>query len=260
MKRSGERLAEVESDPAFEHLPAGDLELDENYDALSAYHLAQSPNLDGDFAKWQSGPMYNFDKATQISVGKHRWKGPAIYPGASPWPGTRALLYVGVDVTDPDLYQPFSGRDIKDGDTFGLTMETRFRKNYYSTDPTGDEYVLFFSPGNFDDVKPSIFSDEDYLPPHAHPELLQSIVTAWKKTPQGYSGDIAIPVAFFDAGKFSVGYEIGMGLSIRKVLRPAKPTHSEDLKRITLQSKTDRLFHLRPRNPSSYPRLVLGTQ
>jgi hypothetical protein len=87
---------------------------------------------------------------------------------------------------------------------------------------------------------------------------MQSIFTTWKKTAQGYSGDVAIPAAFFDAGKFAAGYEIGMGLSIRKVLRPTKPTHSEDLERITLQSKSDHLFHLGPRNPSSYPRLVLG--
>ena len=257
VKRAGERLAEVKSDPAFKHLPSGELVWDETYDALSAYRLSQSPNLDGDFSKWQGGQVYTLDKAAQVSLGAHRWKGPQDLSGRVALAWDESFLYVGVDVTDPDLYQPFSGRDIKDGDTFGLTIETRFRKHYFATDPTGNEFVLFFSPGNFTGVQASVFSDEDYLPPHATPEDLQTIFTAWKKTAQGYSGDIAIPMTFFDALKIAAGYEIGMGFSIRKVLRPAKPTHSEDLERITLQSKSDHLFHLGPKNPSSYPRLVL---
>ena len=259
VKRAGERLPQVNADPAFRHVATGELQWDENYEGLSARHLAQSPNLDGDFSKWQSGPVYTLDQASQLSVGAHRWKGSGELSARVALAWDASFLYVGVDVTDPDLYQPFFARGIQNGDTFVLSLETGFRKNYFATQATGDEYVLFFSPGNFTDVQPSIFSDEDYLPPREQPaNYWESFFTAWKKTAHGYSGDIAIPVTLFEGGKFTAGYEIGLGFSVRKVLRPAKPTPEEDLERITLQSKKDRLFHISPKNPSSFPRLVLA--
>ena len=101
-----ERLVEVKADPAFRHLPDGTLQWDENYEALSAYRLAQSPNLDGDFSKWDNGPMYRLDERAQVVTGAKLWKGPQrSCPRAWRWRGTQAFFYVGVDVIDPDLYQ-----------------------------------------------------------------------------------------------------------------------------------------------------------
>jgi hypothetical protein len=80
----------------------------------------------------------------------------------------------------------------------------------------------------------------------------------WKKTANGYAGDIAIPVSFFDAGQFSKGYEIGMSFEVQKVFPPAKPAEEEHLKRIILSSKKDHLFRVTAGNPSSFPRLVLA--
>jgi hypothetical protein len=86
---------------------------------------------------------------------------------------------------------------------------------------------------------------------------MQEIFTAWKKTQHGYSGDIAIPNVYFEGGKLIPGYEIGLSFSVRKVIRPTKPTDVEDLERIVLQSKKDSLFRVSTGNPSSFPRLVL---
>ncbi len=259
VKRTGERLAEMKADPAFRPLPDGKLQWNESYDALSAYHLAQAPNLDGDFAKWQSGPLYVLAHAAQVAIGAKRWKGSKELSARVALAWDESYFYVGVDVTDPDLYQPFFARGIENGDTFVLTLETAFRKNFYAKEPTGDEYALFFSPGNFADVKPSIFSDEDYLPPRARPHnYMQEIHTAWQKTAQGYSGDIAIPASYFEEGKFAPGCELGLGFGVRKVIRPTKPTDEEDLERIELQSKKDHLFRASTRNPSTFPRVVLA--
>jgi len=86
---------------------------------------------------------------------------------------------------------------------------------------------------------------------------MQEIYTAWKKTANGYSGDIAIPVTFFEGGKLAPGYEVGLGFSLTKVVPPTRPTDAEDLERIVLESKKDHLFRASTRNPSSFPRLVL---
>jgi len=258
IKRTSERLPEVNADPAFQHLPDGTLQWDENYEALSAYRLTQSPNLDGDFSKWESGPMYRLDERAQVVEGAKLWRGPHDLSARVALAWDASFLYVGVDVIDPDLCQPFFARGIQNGDTFVLALEAGFRKNFFAKEPTGDEYTLYFSPGNFAGVKPSIFSDEDYLPPRpqAH-NYMQEIYTAWKKTPNGYSGDIAIPVTFFEGGKFAQGYELGLGFGVTKVIRPLRPTDAEDLERIVLQSKKDHLYRVSAGNPSSFPRLVL---
>jgi len=86
---------------------------------------------------------------------------------------------------------------------------------------------------------------------------MQEIYTAWKKTANGYSGDIAVPVTFFEGGKLAQGYELGLGFSVMKVIPPTKPTDAEDLERVVLQSKKDRLFRVTAKTPSSFPRLVL---
>ncbi|MFZ0959943.1 MAG: beta-N-acetylglucosaminidase domain-containing protein [Terriglobia bacterium] len=258
ISRTIERLAEVKADPAFQHLADGAIQWDENYDALSAYHLAQSPNLDGDFSKWERGPIYRLDQRAQVVAGEERWKGSQSLSARVALAWDTSFLYVGVDVVDPDLYQPFFARGIQNGDAFVLALEAGFRKNYFAKEPTGDEYALYFSPGNFNGVDKSIFSDEDYLPPRPQPhDYVQEVYTAWKKTPSGYCGDIAIPVTFFEGGKFAPGYELGLEFGVMKVIRPARPTDAEDLERIVLQSKKDHLFRASTGNPSSFPRLVL---
>ncbi|MGO8790911.1 MAG: beta-N-acetylglucosaminidase domain-containing protein [Terriglobia bacterium] len=258
VKRTEERLGEVKADPAFRHLPDGKLQWDENYEALSAYRLSQSPNLDGDFSKWESGPVYRLDERTQVAAGSEAWKGPHDLSARVALAWDDSFLYVGVDVVDPDIYQPFFARGIENGDTFALTLEAGFRRNFLATEPTGDEYALYFSPGNFAGVKPSIFSDEDYLPTRPFPHnYMQEIYAAWKRTSKGYSGDIGIPVTFFEGGKFAPGYELGLAFSTTKAIRPTRPTNAEDLGRIVLQSKKDRLFRATTGNPSSFPRVVL---
>ncbi|MBZ5513366.1 MAG: beta-N-acetylglucosaminidase domain-containing protein [Acidobacteriia bacterium] len=259
LARTRERLPKVATDSAFRRLADGKLLWRPDYDTITAPRLASPPTLDGDFGKWRSGPVYALDQSAQIRVGEKLWRGPDRFSlrVAPAWDD--AFLYLGAEVTDPDLYQPFAGRGIEAGDVFILVLETAFRKNFASTRPTGDEYRLLFSPGDFSAVAPSIFSDEDYLPPRpaAH-DYNREIKTAWKKTPSGFSGDIAIPVSYFDGGRFSEGYEIGVAFGAQKVLKPAGSTAAEtELVRVVFSSKSDPLFPIHVDNPASYQRLVL---
>ena len=83
IKRTEERLAEVKADPAFKHLPDGTFEWDENYEALHAYHLTQSPNLDGDFSKWESGPTYRLGRTSAGGDRRQALEGTTRVVGAS---------------------------------------------------------------------------------------------------------------------------------------------------------------------------------
>jgi hypothetical protein len=172
-------------------------------------------------------------------------------------------LYLGFDLSDSALNQPFRGRDITKGDTVSIILETAFRKNFRSTDTDGDEYHIFFSPGDFGSVMPSVYSAEDYLPPRpVARDTSNDIKAAWKKTPKGFSGDIAIPVSWFEGGVFKEGYEIGLSVSAEKAFPPPPglPEDSENIQRIVFHSKQDRLFPVRFGNPSSYQRLVLSAE
>ncbi len=253
-----ERLAKVSADPAFSHLADGKLQWREDYEALTANRLAAPLRVNGDFTRWARGPLHTLNEASQISQGANLWKGANQLAARVGLAWDDDYLYVGVDVIDPQLYQPFFSRGIEKGDVFILDLETGFRRNFSATQFTGDEYSLLFSPGDFSSVKPSIFSDEDYLPPRPHPhDYGQEIKTAWKKTATGYSGDIAIPVAFFAGGKFSEGYEIGCAFGVQKAFPPQTPEEAEEPRRIVLTSKTDALFRVSVDNPATFARLVL---
>lgn len=257
--RTRKRLDEVLASPAFVRLPDGRLAPREDYDLIEASRLAAPPALDGNFSKWESGRVLSLDQKSQILRGANRWRGPDDFSARVALGWDSQYLYIGFDVTDPDLNQRHVGRGIEDGDFFSLTLQTAFRRNYSGTNPTGDEYRIYFSPGNFSNVAPSLFSDEDYLPsrnrPHDHSKEIR---TAWLKTPKGYSGDIAIPVSYFESGSLREGYEIGLGFAVQNVARnQAGRKSGPSPEKIVFISKKNSLFPIYLGNPSSYPRLVL---
>ncbi len=252
--KTRERLEKVRADPAFAHLPGEKLKWRDDDDVLYATRVTAPPKLDGDSIKWREGSVYLFNRREQIVRGERRWNTKFTARVALAW--DEQDLYIGVDVAGEKINQPFQGRGIEEGDTFILTLETAYRKNFENTHAGTDEYRLFFSPGNFSGVPPSIFSDEDYLPPRPmlrHYE--REIRTAWMKTPEGYSGDMAIPVSYFDGGRFFGGYEIGLSFAVQKVLAPRRKR--EEGRKIVFSSKRDHLFPAHFGNPSSYQRLVL---
>jgi hypothetical protein len=253
------RLEQVEADPAFCKLPDGKLQWRDDHDVLSAGRFAQHPRLDGDFGKWQGRTLYTLNQEAQAD---HRDKSRSGVQGFFVRVGLgwdEQYLYVGVDVKDSDVYQPFFGRGIQDGDAFILALEAAFRKDFLMGQRHGNLYPLYFSPGDFAGVKPSIFLDDGHLPPHPQPhDCNKEIKTAWKKTPLGFSGDIAVPASFFEGGAFAKRYEIGINLGGQKVIRPAasgKPQAPGGI--IYLTSKRDKLFPFEGDNPASYQRLVL---
>ena len=123
-----------------ERLSDGKLALREDYCLIEVLRLASPLTLDGDFSKWSSHRIYALDPEAQILRGAKHWEGPEDFAARAPFAWNENYLYVGVDVTDKELYQPAVGRGIENGDAFSLTVHTAFRKNYFATESTGDEY------------------------------------------------------------------------------------------------------------------------
>ena len=264
------RAEEVLKDSAFRHRPGRVLEWRADFDALQASRVNEGFQLDGEFEKWQKGVVYEMRNRNQIFAGAGHWRGPEQFSVRFSLGWDEINFYVGLDVSDSDPYTQFTGRDIAKGDAVILLLETAFRKNFNRHNADGDEYRLLFSPGDFAQVPPSVFSDQDYLPPRPVPRNFdKEIQTVWKKTSKGYSGDIAIPAAWFDGGParrslgeggpFRPGYEVGIGLAAQKVFPSpaASQGQEEEAPRIIFRSKANRLFELNFGNPASYQRLIL---
>jgi hypothetical protein len=266
------RLSAVTADEAFRRQPDGRLMWRDDYDVLDASLSGDPLRLDGDFPGLAGNEKYQLDGAGQIVRGADLWKGPEQFSARVALGWDPQYLHIRVEVTDPELNQFFTGRLIDHGDIFTVTLDTAFRKRLTTGQADGARYSLLFSPGNFVDVAPSIFSEEDTMPPRPRPRHYnKEVMTAWKKTPTGFSGDIAIPVFYFDGGKFRPGYEIGLSFGAQKALPitevvaatsqagrvRAALKSQEDLKLIVLTSKKDQLFPVRFGNPATYQRLVL---
>ena len=252
------QLSRILASSAFKHRPDGKIEWDGDQHRLAAAPLAKAPEMDGDFAKWQSGPIHPLYQAPQLEAGQEFWKGPQQFSAKVAFAWDRKNLYVAVDVVDPELYQPFEGRGIQRADAFRLIIDT---VNDIRPGRPAGVYDLYFSPGNFADVHPSIFCDEDFFPSRPTPHHYdREIRTAWKKTAAGFSGDIVIPASFFGRREFSAGEEIGLSFGARKTFLP-KDASAEDLQGVAFTSKEDKLFSVDPENPATLQRLVLiGSQ
>ncbi len=259
--RTRKRLAEVLDDPAFQPLPGGRIQLRKDFDVLHATRVPdQGFVLDGDFAKWEGKTVYRLDARDQITRGHRRWRGAQQFSARFALGWNENTLFLAFDVTNPNLYQPAAGRGIDNGDAVAIYLETAFRKNYLSTEATGDEYHLFFSPGDFAGVPASVYSSEDYLPPRpVKHDYAREIQSAWRKTAQGYSGEVALPASWFEGGRFKPGYEIGLSVSAQKVFPKAgaNALEAEDFPRVIFRSKQDRTFSVHVGNPQSYQKLVL---
>lgn len=248
------QLDRVLASPAFKHLPDGKIQWDDEQHVLVAPRVAGTPTLDGDFSKWQSGKVYVLNRSSQLDNGEKLWKGPEQFSARVALGWDEDNLYVGVDVVDQQLYQPFWGRGIQMGDAFRLVFDTA--KEIKPGRPVG-AYDLYLSPGNFADVKPSIYCDEDFFPPRPRPhDYNQEIRTAWRKTAVGFSGDIVIPASFFEYGKFGLEQEIRLSFGALKTF-PPKDALAEDLDQIVFTSKEDKLFSVESQNPATFQQMVL---
>jgi len=249
------QLKSLLADLAFRHLPDGRIEWNREYDVLKATKLSSAPELDGEFSKWLSGPAYVLNDASQLREGTKFWEGPQQFSARVALRWDDDELYVGIDVTDSQLYQPYSGRGVKNGDTFRLILDTEMLANAKAGRPTS-AYDLYLSPGNFADVKPSVYCEQDFVPQRPLHDYNHEIQTVWKKTARGFSADIVIPTRFFGGEPFRAGREIALSFGAQKTL-PSRDIVDEEQNQIVFTSKKDKLFPVDPENRKTFQRLVL---
>jgi hypothetical protein len=251
-----DQLARVRTDGAFKHLPDGKIQWDRDRDVLKATRLSGKPVLDGDFSKWESGTLNLLYKHSQIVDGKDLWKGSSRFSARVALAWDQENLYFGVDIIDPQLYQPFWGRGVQNGDAFRLIVDTILPIAIKPGRPNG-VFDFYLSPGNFAGVKPSVYCNEDFFPLRSRPhDYDHEIRATWKKTATGFSGDVVVPAAFFARQNFAPGQEIGLSFGAQKVFPPQDP-FEEDPARIVFSSKEGGLFPVESQSPATFQRMEL---
>ncbi len=251
-----EQLASIRKADGFKHLPDGKIQWDRDHDVLMATRITGRPVLDGDFTKWESGTVYAFNSKSHLEAGGETWTGPAQFSARFALSWDEQNLYVGVDVIDPQLYQPFQGRGVENGDAIRLILDTTLPIAAQHIRPKG-VFDLYLSPGNFSGVPPSIFCDEDFFPLRARPHNYdEEIPAVWKKTAAGFSGDIVLPAAFFDRKDCAAVDEIGISFGVQHVLPPKTPS-DDGLARIAFTSKRYRFFPVESQSPATLQRVIL---
>ncbi len=259
-QRTRARAQALASDPAMRRLADGRIEWSEEYSVLSARSLAAPLALDGDFAKWQAGKVYDLqplvlpapgaDSAAQTPAAATAFSGRF----ALAW--DRTYLYMGIDIQNPEIYKPpATDNGPAPADDVSLAIETAYRRNYYATSAGPDAFLLVANPGNFRDVASSFRITKRNLPERLA-NYEQEIKVIWKKTSGGYSADVAIPAVYFDA-PFQEGYEIGLLVGAQKSIPPGGASTEEDVPRLRLTSTQDRVIPPNPNNPATYQHLVL---
>ena len=81
----------------------------------------------------------------------------------------------------------------------------------------------------------------------------------WKKTSNGFSGDIAIPASFFAGRAFGLGQNIALSFGVQKTF-PSKEPLGDDVPQIVFTSKADSLFRVDPENPVTFQQLRLADE
>ncbi len=245
-----DQVVRVRNDAAFNHLPDGKIQWDRRRDVLTASSVATKPIPDGDFSKWETKSVYLLNKKAQVIEGQDLWKGVSQFSARVALAWDEENLYIGVEVTDADLYQPFSGRGVQNGDAFRLVLDTMLPVPAKPGKLT-DVFDLYLSPGDFRGVKPSVFCNEDFFPIRSRTHNYESeIQAAWKKTENGFSGDIIVPAAFFARPSFAAGQGIGLSFEVQKVFPPKDPFEDDPL-RIVFSSKESAVFPLEPQSPAT---------
>lgn len=250
-----EQIARIRTDTAFKPLPGGKIQWDREKDLVQAYKVSNQPILDGDFSKWESGGLYRLHKKSQIVDGEDLWKGPSQFSARAALAWDDENLYFAVDVTDPELYQPFQGRGVENGDTLRVILDTASPSGSHPRSLTG-VFDLYLSPGNFDAVAPSVFCNEDFSPIRPRHDYDHEIHTNWKETATGFSGDVVVSATFFGREKFAAGQEIGMSFGVQKVF-PPRDAFAEDAARIVFSFKESSLFPVESEHPATFLRMQL---
>lgn len=255
-------------DPAFKHLPNGNVVLDTHYNSISARRMSQMPALNGDFGKCSDCQVVLINKGSQVLLGSKLWKGPGRLSARVRVGWTPQSLNIVVRITDPESAASLAGKKGHPHVRFLTVIENKLRTN--SAVPAAGPFILplqnvfqFALKSPFENTY--LFSFNPETPPGTAAGFLphdSRVRAVWKKTPDGYSGQIRIQASFFGANSLHAGDETPVTFAVLE--GASSPSHNQAAAKPTVNpqtilmvSKQDPLFPPAVGNPASFQQLVL---
>jgi hypothetical protein len=165
-------------------------------------------SIDGDLSEWQGLPCMVVDKMNQISYGDTtQWSGPEDLSGEVCYGWDNENLYIAFRVWDSIIVQKFTGSSLWKGDHVELWFDTQLQLDFDSAEAGDDDYQIGVSPGDFRSVSPDLYI---FTPPTMFEEYVGLVEFASKRTSDGYSAEIRIPVSVLRGLRLAEGHAIGV--------------------------------------------------
>jgi uncharacterized protein (TIGR01370 family) len=178
----------------------------ENGQDLIASALTNPLTIDGDLVDWKDMPCTAVNSKDQLSFGDAAlWSGPNDLSGRVCYAWDSENIYVGMEITDDVIVQKYEGTDIWHGDHVELWFDTQLQLDFDSAQANDDDFQLGLSPGDFKDVKPSIFIWQ----PAVLEDVYAHIEYAVKQTDHGYTAEMKIPATVLKGLRLATDHAIG---------------------------------------------------
>ncbi|MBI1281010.1 MAG: hypothetical protein GC179_22990 [Anaerolineaceae bacterium] len=178
----------------------------ENGPDLVATALTKPLTIDGDLTDWADFPCTNVNSKDQLSFGDASlWSGADDLSGRVCYAWDSENIYVAMDITDDVIVQKYEGTNTWHGDHVELWFDTQLQLDFDSATASDDDFQLGLSPGNFKDVKPSIFIWQ----PAVLDDVYANIEYAVKQTDKGYSAELKIPATVLKGLRLATDNAIG---------------------------------------------------
>ncbi|HEX3054279.1 MAG TPA: endo alpha-1,4 polygalactosaminidase [Aggregatilineaceae bacterium] len=179
----------------------------ENGPDLQATHLEAPLTMDGDLSEWGiNWPCVDVNQAEQIIYGDPAtWTGPDDLSGHVCYAWDDNSLYIGFAIVDDVIVQSYSGGDLWRGDHVELWFDTQLQLDFDSDQNSDDDFQVGISPGDFDQVPPSLV----IWTPARLPDSYTSVEFAVRRTENGYSAEIRFPVEILSGLRLAAEHAIG---------------------------------------------------
>ena len=162
--------------------------------SLSCSSVQTAMRIDGQLDEWKDMEPSILDQRDHVAFNPHAWNGPDDLSIQFWSRHDQDNIYFAFDVTDDQIVQVATGKDLWEGDHIELWLDLDLMNDYDEASLDGDDFQFGLSPGNFKDLGPEVY----LFLPHTEVDYDKSMRIASVKTNNGYTLELVIPKALLE--------------------------------------------------------------
>ena len=169
--------------------------------------------IDGDLSEWSQKGVFTLNEEGQVKIGKSAWRGADDLSATVRSRWDDGFLYLAVDVTDDFTERRKEAMRVWDGTSVEVFIDTNHRDDLGKAFYDKDDFQFLYGPST-----PGFPTDVRAIAPYSGQTHLPGLDMKSKRTDRGYTMEIAIPRATFEAeflpGVLKPRYGAGMSIGI----------------------------------------------